>query len=341
MRLLSALLRSFGRKTMWSSACLSSSGAPMKTIDLRPHTSAPASAGRSPTIPGVYPTPEARETLHALYDAKLAQWPVAFEDHYVSTRYGLTHVVSSGDPAAPPLVLVHPAGCAAFIWRRMIEPLSERYRVHALDTIGDVGKSVLSDASRFPKRGSEYSDWLSDVFDRLGIDAAVLVGWSMGGWIATNFAADRPARVQRLALLGPMGLPSWPVTMRVLFRLASSAILPSPSKKEKLIAWAMGSDPIVREEVRDWMEAVIDTRCAPRLGNPFPVSREKLRAISAPTLVVLGGRDGPIGDARQVAARARSHLRNVEVDVLPDNTHAMGIEAADRIARRLLAFCSR
>jgi pimeloyl-ACP methyl ester carboxylesterase len=308
----------------------------MKTIDLRHHTP-PVPAGRSRAASGVYPTPEARDTIHALYDAKLARWPVAFDDQYVTTRYGMTHVVSSGAPSSPPLVLVHPAGTAAFIWGRMIEALSKRYRVYALDTIGDVGKSVLYDDHRFPRRGSEYSDWLGDVFDRLRVDTASLVGWSMGGWIAMNFVADRPNRVRKLALLGPMGLPSWPATMRVLLRLASSALLPSSSKKDKLIHWAMGDDPAVREDVRDWMEAVIDTRCAPRLGNPLPLTRAKLETIRPPTLVILGGKDGPIGDAQKVARRAH-HIRNVEVDVLPDDTHALGIEAADCVSRRLIAF---
>ena len=289
-------------------------------------------------VRSVYPSPEARSKLMAIYDAKLARWPVAFDERDVVTRYGRTHVVSSGRPEAPPLVLLHAAGVAAFMWRSVIGPLSERYRTHALDTIGDAGKSLLLDPAKHPRKGEEYSAWLGDVFAGLEIEAANVVASSMGGWIALNYAADFPGRVTRLCLLGPMGLPSWPVTLRVLLRLMSATVLPSQSKKERLVSWAVGDDAVVRAEIGDWMAAVLDSGCAPKLGNPLPVPARKLRAIRAPTLVVLGGRDGPVGDADKVATRAKRYIRTVDVEVLPDNGHAMSVEAPEHVARRILAF---
>jgi pimeloyl-ACP methyl ester carboxylesterase len=309
----------------------------MKTLDLNDRA-ADFVAQQSLSGAGVFPTRATRDKLIALYDAKLARWSVPFEERDVATRYGKTHVVSCGDPASPPLVLVHPAGCPAFIWGAMIGALAERFGVSALDTIGDVGKSELADVTRHPRKGQEYGAWMGDVLDALDIATANVMGWSMGGWIAMNFAADRPERVRRLALLAPMGLPSWPVTLRVLIRLASAMLLPSSSKKEKLITWVMGSDPVAHAAVGDWMGAVIDARCSARLGNPYPVPSAKLRAIRSPVLVVLGGQDGPIGDPRAAAARARHCIPDVEIDVMADNTHALGVEAPGPIARRLLDF---
>jgi pimeloyl-ACP methyl ester carboxylesterase len=287
---------------------------------------------------GVFPDARTRSRLLALYDAKLARWPVSFEELEIWTRHGRTHVVSAGPQSGPPIVLLHPAGCPAFVWRRLIGALAEHRRVHAIDTIGDVGKSVLFDGARFPRKGLEYSHWLGDVFDKLGIEQADLVGWSMGGWLALNFAADRPVRVRRLAVLAPMGLPSWPVTAKVLLRLASAAALPSNDKKQKLITWAIGNHPAAREEMGEWMSAVIDARCRTKLGNPLPIAGTKLHAIRARTLVLLAGNDGPIGDAKHAAKRARTHLREVEIEILPDQTHALGIEVPDTITSRLLAF---
>ena len=40
----------------------------------------------------------------AIYDQGLRHWPVPFETFFVNRRYGWTHVIASGDPAAPPLV---------------------------------------------------------------------------------------------------------------------------------------------------------------------------------------------------------------------------------------------
>lgn len=293
--------------------------------------------GASP-VAGVFASPDARSKVVALYDSKLAGWPVSFEELDVPTRYGKTHVVASGDRASPALLLVHPAGCAAFIWRTLIAPLAGRYRTYAIDTIGDVGKSVLRDPDQYPRNGRAYAAWLTDVLDALGVERTDVLGWSMGGWISLHFAANRPDRVRRVALLGPMGLPSWPATLRVLFRLAAAEALPSPSRKERLIAWAIGRDPRARQEVGDWMDLVIDTRCKPKLGNPYPVPAMTFRSIRAPVLVVLGGQDGPIGAPRRVAKRARTHLHDVEIEILPENSHALGVEAPDRIVRRVLTF---
>jgi pimeloyl-ACP methyl ester carboxylesterase len=297
-----------------------------------------ASTATGSTTGGVYPSPAARAEVLALYEAKLAQWPVPFDEFDVATRYGDTHVVAAGDPAAPPLVLVHAAAFPAFMWGGMIAPLSARYRTYALDTIGDIGKSVLDDPRRHPKRGQDYSLWLCDVCDRLGVESPDVVAASMGGWIAMHHAAVAPARVRRLALLVPMGLPSWPATLRVLVRMMTVAALPSRSKNDNLIAWVLGDNPVVRQQVGDWMKAFLEARCRSRVGKPFPVPRPTLRAIQSPVLVLLGGRDNLVGDPRSAARRAKRHLHTAEVTILPDAGHAMPIETPDRVAHRLITF---
>ena len=52
---------------------------------------------------------EGKNTYLAAYDSAMALWPVAFESRQVATRFGSTHVVVSGSPQLPPLVLLHAA----------------------------------------------------------------------------------------------------------------------------------------------------------------------------------------------------------------------------------------
>jgi pimeloyl-ACP methyl ester carboxylesterase len=153
----------------------------------------------------IFGTEENRAKLMAIYDEALRQWPVPFETSFVLTRYGKTHVIASGDPASPPLVMTHPAAVGGFVWSSIIDPLSEKHRVYALETIGDFGRSELTDPERYPKKGRDYSAWLDDVYEQLEITQADIVAGSMGGWIAMNHAIYAPDRVRRLVLLGPMG----------------------------------------------------------------------------------------------------------------------------------------
>jgi pimeloyl-ACP methyl ester carboxylesterase len=105
---------------------------------------------------GIYPSLEARAAVMSIYDEKLARWPVPFEELDVRTRYGFTHVVASGAADAPPVVLVHMAGCAAIVWRSLVASLATDHRVYAIDTIGDAGKSALDDLHRHPRSGADY-----------------------------------------------------------------------------------------------------------------------------------------------------------------------------------------
>jgi Alpha/beta hydrolase family len=147
----------------------------------------------------IFGTEENRARLMAIYDEALRQWPVPFETFSVATRYGTTHVIASGDPASPPLVLIHPAAVGGFVWSSIIAPLSEKRRVYALDTIGDFGRSELADPDRYPKKGRDYCAWLDDVYEKLAITQADVVAGSMGGWIAMNQAIYAAAG----ASLGP------------------------------------------------------------------------------------------------------------------------------------------
>jgi pimeloyl-ACP methyl ester carboxylesterase len=284
----------------------------------------------------IFCTEENRAELMAMYDERLRGWPVSFETFFVAGRYGKTHVIACGDVASRPLVLMHPMGAGAFMWSSIVAALSAERRVYALDTIGDVGRSELEDPDRYPKGGSDYSAWLDDVYEALGITSADLVAGSMGGWIALNRAIYAPERVRRLALLGPMGLPSFRATLGVLGPMMSHVVRPTDAKLERIITRSLGEGERVNREFRAWMRIL--GRCRPRVGQPFYIPARKLRMIDAPTLVILGGKDGLIGSAIAAARRARRNIAGCEVEILPGAGHVMSIDEPEFVGGRIASF---
>ena len=283
----------------------------------------------------IYRTEETRAKLMAIYDEALRQWPVPFETFFVETRYGKTHVIASGDPASPPLVMTHPAAVGAFVWSSIIAPLSERRRVYALDMIGDVGRSKLADPDRYPKKGRDYSAWLDDVYEKLEITRADVVSGSMGGWIAMSHAIHAPDRVRRLALLGPMGLSPWRANLGVLVPFAWYVMRPTDAKFERIIFRSLGEGERVNREFRPWMR--IMGKCKPRTGQPFHISSRKLRMIQARTLVILGGKDGLVGSAAAAAKRARG-IPDCEIEILPRAGHIMSVDEPEFVGKRIVNF---
>lgn len=310
--------------------------------------SAPAALGGPPVSPkgtahfSVFPSPEVRAEMLALYDARLAAWPVPFEELDIPGRFGTTHVVVTGDPGAPPVVLLHMTCCPAFVWAPMIATLAANRRVYAVDTIGDVGKSVLTNGELYPRNGLAYDTWLSEVLDAMGLGAADVVAGSHGGWIGMHFAASSPARVRRLVLLVPMGLASWPRMLNVLARMSTFALgTMTEARVENIQRWLMGDAPQSKALIGEWLARIIRGGFTPKLGAPLPVPAATRRSIYAPTVVVLGGRDQLVGNARAAARRATDTIPDVQIEIVPNGTHAVHIEEPERVAHRITTFLTR
>jgi pimeloyl-ACP methyl ester carboxylesterase len=281
----------------------------------------------------LFRTEETRAKLMAMDDEALRRWPTRVERLFVATRYGRTHVVASGDPGSPPLVLLHPMGIAAFAWSSIAGELSKAHRLYALDTIGDIGCSELTDPKRTPKTGRDYTNWLADVYQALGLTRADVVAGSMGGWIAMNLAIRAPQRVRRLVLLGPMGLPSWPVTLRVFAPILTVMVRPTEANIARVTAHVLGNGERVNRELAPWMR--INMReCKSLNGWPLPIPARKLRRIKAPTLAILGGQDGLVLSAN-AAARALRNIASCELEVLPHAGHLMHIDEPERVGSRV------
>jgi 2-hydroxymuconate-semialdehyde hydrolase len=122
----------------------------------------------------------------------------------IETNY---HDVGRG----PPVLFIHGSGpgvSAWANWRLAIPPLSRSYRVIAPDMAG-FGFSARPAGFEYHKDA-----WIAQaigLMDALGIDKAHVVGNSFGGAIALAMAIRHPRRVDRLALMGSVGVP-FPIT---------------------------------------------------------------------------------------------------------------------------------
>jgi pimeloyl-ACP methyl ester carboxylesterase len=151
----------------------------------------------------VYRSETGRNLVQAGYRQLLERWPAGTRQLRVPTREGETFVVNCGAADAPPVVMLQGSGANSAMWLPDIEAYAQRVRVYAVDVIGEPGASAPSR----PRLGSAaYAEWLDDVLDGLNLDRAALVGVSLGGALALDYAARRPQRVDQLVLLAPSGI---------------------------------------------------------------------------------------------------------------------------------------
>jgi pimeloyl-ACP methyl ester carboxylesterase len=280
----------------------------------------------------IWDSPAGQQAVLERYRAFLGHWPVPSQQLRVPTRQGETFAVACGPPQAPPVVLLHGAGANTVMWAADASAWAATRRVYAIDVIGEPG---LSAPSRPPLASDAYAGWLDDVLDNLGADRAALVGVSLGGWLALDYAIRRTGRVERVAVLAPGG------TGRQKYGAvaASLALMPLGDRGRRLaLRLALGPAPApATPAARAFADyaLLIQQHYRPRRDRLPVFSDAQLRTLTMPLLAIVGARDS-ILDSRQTARRLRRLLPEADVALLPDAGHLL-LGQTQRIGQFLIA----
>ena len=143
---------------------------------------------------------------------------------------------------------------------------------------------------------------LLDLFERLDVERPILVGSSLGGWMAAELATRYPDQVSRLVLVNPAGLYLAGAEIKDIFGRGVAEMVPDlyfdqqhPMAQLMLQFAALAADRDA-ELPFEMVKPVFQTMAATaKLGwDPYlhnPKLRKRLRRVSAPTLVVRGAAD--------------------------------------------------
>ena len=272
---------------------------------------------------GIYRSEAGRDLVQARYRELLARWPTGTRQLRVPTGQGETFVVTCGPAEAPPVVMLHGSGANAAMWLPDIETFAQRLRVYAVDVIGEPGGSAPSR----PKLGSAaYAEWLDDVLDGLNLDSAALVGVSLGGALALDYAARRPQRVDRLVLLAPSGIGR----QRNGF-LVKAVLLPllGDRGRRRLLSSALGirhKQAGQQEQALGEFALLIFREFRPRMDR-VPLADDKtLAELVPPTLVIVGEQDVLL-DSNDTVRRIGECAPNVDIRLIPDCGHYLPEQA--------------
>lgn len=280
----------------------------------------------------IYKTDENKELIYKHYENNLTKWTTPYEIINIETKYGKTNIIASGDTSNSPVLLIHAMGVTATMWFPNVAELSKTHRVYAINTIGDLGKSELSDMDNYPKNGQNYSEWLNKILNELNIDKCDVVGASMGGWISMNFAINSPDKVEHLILLGPMGIKA--NTFGVMRRLFKVLFFPTQKNKEAVTEWVLGDNKKV-DEMATYMNIAMN--CEGKMPIPKRIKKRQLKKIKAQTLLVLGTQDNPIGKPQKNSKFANKNIQNVKVEIVKTG-HLMNVEKPSKINSLIIKF---
>jgi pimeloyl-ACP methyl ester carboxylesterase len=257
-------------------------------------------------------------------------------------------VVETGDPAAPPVLMLHGWGCSAYAWRFLAGPLADAgWRVIAIDLRGHGLSDRPADPAKYER--SAMVEHVRATMDALHITSAPIVAHSMGGGVAMGLALTAPERVQRMALFGAVGFG-------VVDRAAWSQLLP-PSLTGALLPsriprWAVKfALQHSRGERGVSDEQEVDEYWAPTQFPEFlnamrlllhsftwsPWTPTELASVVQPLLLMFGDRDPVVRPQPVVPTLARC-MPNAELHVAQGAGHVVPEERPDWALERLLPF---
>lgn len=306
----------------------------------------------------------AAEEFRRLQEVALAKSGVSAVSRIVDIPGMHIHLLESG--AGDPVVMIG-GNAPAMLWAPLAALLAPRFHLYMPDRPG----TGLSTSFNF--RGVDLRThgvvFLRAILDALGLERAVLVGNSMGGFFAMAFAIEHPQMVSKLVLLGePANAAGGPVrrfyqlvgTRGLNTLLHATALRPPNSgeearaglKRSRIVADpdAVADDlleafaasarlPGVARGFRTMVEQIFDPPGTGLFGRPTKATHalvSELGKLTSPTLFLWGDKD-PLGTP-EVGRMLVSKMAHARLQVVENAGHVPWVDQPEFCAEALTAF---
>ncbi|MFS0916462.1 alpha/beta fold hydrolase [Brevibacillus sp. 179-C 1.1 NHS] len=235
-----------------------------------------------------------------------------------------------------PLILLHSGGADLRDWTFVAPVLAKQYQVILFDGRG-CGKSPS------PTEPANYVDDLLAIMDHFQLEEATLVGHSIGGQIATEFALAYPQRVSKLVLIAP-GLsgysPSKPFTE---WMQTIQAAAPDVDRMLELSLSSCSYRVVMASPQKDLMVEMMKHNIAKMFEWatwesvwPKPPAIERLGELADKTCILTGTEDAP--DLHRIAEHFKEVLPERRVIEIIGADHKPTLTHPEEVCRAITEF---
>lgn len=236
------------------------------------------------------------------------------------------------------MVLIHGVGLDHNMWERQVAGFKDRFQVITYDMLGH-GQSAHPPDERYL---GDFVRQLHQLLMNLDLKQVAIVGFSMGGLVAREFAIQYPELISRLVL------------MNTVFRRSPEQQAAVMARYEDVKTGALedGIDAAIRrwfsrDFVRGHPDVVNQVRTRLRKNDPIGYRKaykvfatatdlDGTLPIACPTLVLTGQRDS--GSTPEMACALADAIKLGEVEILPDLRHMAPVEGSGLVNEVLAKF---
>lgn len=217
-----------------------------------------------------------------------------------------------------PIVLVHGLSESTRLWYRNVPELARRYRIYLVDLPGFGAMRKAYQHFNLQESGSWLYSWMQAV----GLEAANLVGHSMGGYVVMALTALQPQKVKRLVLVDSIGIPFNRPVQQLVYPALKSIMKTHPSFWPCIHIDYWRAGPIM---IHRAAQQIVQLDAASIISS-----------VRVPTLVIWGEHDDlvPLSLGRQL----HQQLTGSHLFILPKANHFGMFECPYEFNNALLAF---
>lgn len=268
---------------------------------------------------GVYKSSSCRDKMMSLYDKQMESLNIEYEDVYVDTRFGKSHLIKTGNPEGKPILIFHGGNSTTPYSLRSFLSLRKERLIYAVDTIGQPGKS--SEYCLSPSN-LEYGIWASDVIHGLGLGKVDCLGGSFGGGILAKLMCFAPEKISRAILIVPSGFSNTS-NIGMLIKMGIPMIFYISTRKDKWLERSILPMALRKDEIDyDTVEMVKNTfeNVCVKSRMPSSIKSKDMTNFAEKTLLIAGEKD-ILFPGRKVIKRAKRLIPDIKTHLMMNCGH--------------------
>ncbi len=281
-----------------------------------------------------FTTDEKRVIFHQAYLEALEIFPKATRSIDIKTSFGVVRIyefLPKVKTHNTPIVFFHGHYASSLMWIPNIESFLNEAPLYVIDFIDEPGLSIQTRAFRNHKEEALY---LEEVFRKIGVKKFHIIGVSLGGWKAVNYAYYYPNRVASLILLDPVSVFS-PLSKEIVFRYLGSLF-----KEHNMVEYLLNGQKIPQGNP---FSKTIDMAMNDfEFGTAFPLGTRKkaLKSLKCPVLALMAGKS-PLHDSNLAVNNGLRWVKTIQIENWKDATHGFSFEMAKEVNKKIKVFLKR
>lgn len=265
----------------------------------------------------IFQSDEARKELEEWYQLFQKKIVAPTESVTVQSTHGENHILKVGDQTKPPILCLHSMLTSSAHLASELQLLLAHYHIIAPDL---PGQSVRGLETRFSYKDDSFANWLLEIVDELKLDKIDLLGISLGGYAALQFADVHSEKVKSLFLIVPAGIVKgsmWEGIRKMMLPAILYRLNPTDNRLKKFV------EPLMSTWNDDWGTYIGKSFMLfkPDLRIPPLISEKKLAEWSIPT-IVFAAEDDVSFPGKPMINKIKSNNRDIQTELMMNTKHS-------------------